>query len=226
MSNPTTQLPLHAVSTPPLLNAIGLLIPGASLKSNFTPVDASGLKFSLPLLASDFPGPLLSVTEIVIFLLPTTRLPESHGVLCYWQVNFLEPPAYDGPQFLPGTGFELLGAVTPSKPSGVFPTRWSENEQVVGLVASGRPLIVTIGVSLEPLENIFNLSDRLADPHSSRLLVAQRVASDLFRFMQSFDTGAAGSSHMVVPCNIFDRWFKRFESRFRRDPNFFLRAEE
>jgi Protein of unknown function (DUF775) len=225
MSIPITQ-PVQALSIPPLLDVIGLLIPGASLKSKFIPVDASGLKFSLPLPASDFPGPILSVTELVVFLLPTTRLPDSHGALFYWQVSIAESPAYDGAHLPPGTGFELLGAVTPSKPSGVFPTKWSEHEQVVELVASGRPLVVTIGVSFEPLENIFNLSASLADPHSSRLLVAQLVASDLFRFMQSFDTGAAGSSHMVVPCNIFDRWLKRFESRFRRDPNFFLRTDE
>jgi Protein of unknown function (DUF775) len=209
-----------------MLDVVGLLIPGASLKSEFIPVDASGFKFSLTLSASDFPGPLLSVIEIVVFLLPTTQLPDSHGVLLYWQVSVGEPPSHDRSHLSLGTGFELLGALTSSKPSGVFPTRWSENEQVVELVASGRPLTVTIGVSFEPLGNVFNLSASLADPHSSRLLVAQRIASDLFRFMHSFDTGAAGSTNMVVPCNIFDRWLKRFESRFRRDPNFFLRTDE
>jgi hypothetical protein len=44
--------------------------------------------------------------------------------------------------------------------------------------------------------------------------------------MQSFDTGAAGASQMVVPNNIFDRWFRRFENRFQRDPNFFLKSDD
>jgi hypothetical protein len=55
--------------------------------------------------------------------------------------------------------------------------------------------------------------------------VAQKIATDLFHFMQSFDTGAV-AGQMVVPNNIFDRWMQRFEARFKRDPNFFMKTQE
>ncbi len=82
--------------------------------------------------------------------------------------------------------------------------------------------MVTFGVSLESLDNIQNLN--IKSDQEQRLFVAQRIATDLFQFMQSFDTGGQSQGRMVVPNNIFDRWMKRFEARFRRDPNFFLKS--
>jgi hypothetical protein len=216
----------YAAAFEPTLEVIGLIIPGMPVKTNFVAIDATRLKFSLQLAPSDLPGSLLSITEIVVFLLPSTQLPMDHGVLCFWQISAIQTTSPTvSPPVLSATGFELLGALTPARPSGVFPTKWSENDQVIELLSAGNSLLVTIGVSVEPLASVQNLVGSVSDPHASRLFVAERIAADLFRFMQSFDTGAAGSSLMVVPNNIFERWFKRFENKFRRDPSFFLRND-
>lgn len=207
---------------PPGREFFGLIVPGGPLRTNFSPVDNTGLKFSMQLAANDLPGPLPSITELVFFLLPNIPLPHNHGVVCYWQIAATVSLSPGQPP--PSTGFELLGATTPDRPSIVFQTRWSEHEQALEATNSGQPVVVTIGVSLEPLDSIRNLSS--FDPFSQRLFVAEKIAMDLFKFMQSFDTGTAGSSQMVVPKNIFDRWFQRFENRFRRDPNFFLRSSD
>ena len=64
---------------------------------------------------------------------------------------------------------------------------------------------------------------------NSRLYVAQKIALDLFHFMQSFDTPTHNTNNnnmMMVPTNIFDRWYQRFENRYRRDPNFFLKKSD
>jgi len=211
---------------PPFL---GLIVPGGPVRTDFAPVDNSGQKFSLQLNPNDFSGAqLASVTELVVFLLPNgannqPSLPPDRGVLLYWQISAVPQPGMQQPPA--STGFELLGAVTRDRPSAVLATRWGEHEQVLEASASNQPLLVNIGVSVEPLPNVQNiLGGSPNDPHQGRLWIAQRVANDLFTFMQSFDTGAAsGASQMVVPNNIFDRWFQRFERRFRRDPNFFLR---
>jgi Protein of unknown function (DUF775) len=59
---------------------------------------------------------------------------------------------------------------------------------------------------------------------NNRPMVAHKIAEDLYNFMMSFDTGGAtGNQTMVVPANIFDRWWKRFEAKVKRDPNFFLK---
>jgi hypothetical protein len=203
--------------------AFGLVVPGGPVRTDFVPVDASGLKFSLRLnCPGDLPTPLTSVTELVFFLLPSAPLPPDLGVLCYWQIEAATVAPGQGTPA--STGFELLGAITPTRPSSVFHTGWSEHEQVNEVTSLGVPVTVTIGVSLEPLATLDNVG--AMNTKQGRLFIAQKIASDLFKFMQSFDTGAAGASQMVVPNNIFDRWFRRFENRFQRDPNFFLKSDD
>lgn len=201
------------VAAPPF----GLIVPGFPVRTDFLPVDAT--KFALTLTCpGDIRVPLQSVTEIVLFSANAGVIPPDQGVLCYWQIATAVGES---------TGFSLLGAITAQQPSAVFATGWSENEQLIELLSKQQSnnngvITITIGLSIEPASNISNLG--IVDKAHSKLFVAQKIASDLFRFMQSFDTGsAAGSGMMVVPLNIFDRWFQRFENRFRRDPNFFLK---
>ncbi|GKY90910.1 hypothetical protein MPSEU_000065000 [Mayamaea pseudoterrestris] len=203
----------------------GLVVNGCPVRTDFAPVDASGQKFALRLhCPGDLPAPLSSISEIVLFLMPNVPLPPNYGVLVYWQITADVPVAPN--QVPPSTGFELLGSLTPTIPSRVFATGWSEHEQLLEVSSSNQPVYVTIGVALEPLQNVLNVSNAPADMHNRRLMVAQTIAYDLFTFMQSFDTGSGGSNQMVVPKNIFDRWFQRFEAKFRRDPNFMMRKKD
>lgn len=213
----------------PAAQAFAVVFSGFPVRTDFAPVDASGLKFACRLQSpGDIPSPLATVSDIVLFLLPNVPLPPDHGVLCYWQLSVTNsPPGVE----LTSTGFELLGALTPDQPSNIFYTGWGENEQVIQLTASGTPVVLTIGLSLEPLGNIGNILSASGTNNSlqrqqNRLWVAQKIGADLFAFMRSFDTGAAGVGNMVVPTNIFDRWFRRFEARMQRNPNFFLKEHE
>jgi Protein of unknown function (DUF775) len=207
--------------------SFGLIVPGGPVHTNFVPVDAHKLALTLSC-PGDIPVPLQSVTEIVLFS-AATELAVDQGVLCYWQASIGSSGV--------STGFALLGSITASRPSAVFATRWSENEPLIELLSQHHAATattpcaavvvnVTIGLSIEPVSSIANLDATAVAHHATndKLFVAQKIAADLFRFMQSFDTGnAIGSGMMMVPHNIFDRWFQRFENRFRRDPNFFLK---
>ena len=53
---------------------------------------------------------------------------------------------------------------------------------------------------------------------------ARRVAFDLFRYMESFG-GPYGNDKIVVPMNSLDEWFRKFQTKFRRDPDFLTRNE-
>ena len=197
---------------PPLFGAV---ISGLPVRTDFVQVDAN--KYACRLTCpGDITIPLTSVTELVIFLFQP--LPPQQGILCYWQMT-----AATGPQ-QEATGFELLGSLTPNNPSRIFHTGWGEHEQMVQVSSSNTPVILTLGLSVEPMETIQNVQHDHKE--SNRLFVAQKIAADLFRFLQSFDTGSAGSGQMVVPKNIFDLWYQRFESRLKRNPNFFLKSEE
>ena len=45
------------------------------------------------------------------------------------------------------------------------------------------------------------------------------------RFMESFQTLQMGDQ-IVVPANCLDRWFIKFQDKFRRDPDFLTRRAD
>ena len=54
---------------------------------------------------------------------------------------------------------------------------------------------------------------------------AKRVAINLYHFMESFSTSGPGD-HLVMPTNVLERWFQRFDEKFTRDPDFLMHAGE
>jgi len=229
----------------------GLIAASAAVRTDFSPVEGSnGTKFTLSVTTNqgDFPSPLTSIHELVFFLLPgaSSVLPPNSGLLVYWQVEVVS----SGNQ-QQQSGFELLGSLVPSeKQSDVFRTGWSEREEFIGLDRQQPPPAVRVnfGISIEPIEVVRNLTNAGSGNGSNnnsvgmnnnpmgaspsgaadkRPLVAQKIAKDLYNFMLSFDTGGArGNQTMTVPANIFDRWWKRFEAKLKRDPNFFLKNDD
>lgn len=193
-------------------NAFGVIVPGRPIRQNFAPVDATGTKFSLQLTSpGDLPSPLTLINELVVFL--GAPIDPHQGVMVYWQL------AAQNEQ----SGFELLGSLTMEQPSQIFRTGWSEHDQFLS-IPPNQPVTVTIGLSIEPLESIRNVSTTTSsNVNARRPMVAQRIAQDLYNFMQSFDTTGGRNGTMLVPQNIFERWWKRFEAKSKRDPNFFLK---
>jgi len=212
---------------PQTSSALGMIVPGGPVRYDFMPVDASGTKWALQLHSPvDLPNPLL-VHELVFFFLGAAAggaapLPPHLGVMVYWQLQSGREQS----------GFKLLGSITMDQPSQIFRTGWSEHDQFLS-IPPHQPVTVTIGLSIEPIESIRNILSSnnsngttfLANSNARRPLVAQKIAQDLYNFMQSFDTGAGASktNTMTVPTNIFERWWKRFESKSQRDPGFFLK---
>ena len=84
-----------------------------------------------------------------------------------------------------------------------------------------------VGVSLEPAAD---LASRESSSVASRLEFGRRVGLDLFRFAQSFapvsDPAAAAAGAAVLPPGALDAWWRKFEAKFRRDPEFLLRRQE
>ena len=106
--------------------------------------------------------------------------------------------------------WSYCGCVANAKPSDVFALRWPVDDD-------GAPFATAaIGISVEPLAATLEKESVLVQHKET---FAKRVAEDLFRFMQSFQTGG-DAQHMVVPTNILDRWFDKFLNKFRRDPGF------
>ena len=72
-----------------------------------------------------------------------------------------------------------------------------------------------IGVSIEDPSAI----PALNVGHQQRIeQLASKVGENLFNFMQSFCT--TDSNKLVVPNDILDRWFKKFQERAKRNPEY------
>ena len=214
-----------AAPVPP--QVFGVIIPGSSPRTDFSP-DPSGTKYTLALTDHDLPpgGGPAAVTDLVFFFLPgaVQALPPGSGAMLYWQAT----AAIAGTPNATTTGFELLGAITPGKPSGILRTGWSTNEALAGLISTNNPnarITVTLGVSVEPLANVQNLGAGTGGGRDDGN-VAKKIAMDLFNYLQSFDDTGAKAGYMTVPVNVFDRWMTRFQNKLRLDPVFFMKNRD
>lgn len=137
-----------------------------------------------------------------IFLLNSFTLPPDKALAVYIQS--------------PGSQFLFCGAVTLARPSAVLSLPWPEpGGQMQLTAADSAPLSAKIGVSVEDLASLPSL-DVTAEKRIERL--ALKVGENLFNFMQSF-CGVDGSK-LVVPMDILDRWFKKFQEKSKRDPEY------
>ena len=213
--------PLVPTRPPPAAALFGVVCPGTPVRTDFVPADASGLKFAMALVHPALVG------DLAFFFLPGAieSLPPQHGALLYWQATTVTSGS---PMPLTETtGFELLGAISPDRPSAILRTSWGTNDVLAAHASSPNTnvsITINLGVSIEPLSNIANLqiSEKGAE---DRLNVAKKIAKNLFTFMQSFDD-TSRPGWMTVPTNVFERWLTRFENKSRVDPNFFMKSED
>jgi len=130
----------------------------------------------------------------VVFLLPAAAaaLPPGKAVAVYFQAAANRP-------------FAFLGALGATRPSASFslPEAGDEPEPAVGPAK--------LGVAVEDVAALPPPPD---EQRAER--VALRVGENLFNFMQSF-CGADGGK-LVVPTDILDRWFRKFQERAKKDP--------
>jgi len=136
--------------------------------------------------------------------------------------------------------FELLGAATTEKPSGIFRPNWNldgnadRNSQPMNnfytsyndaFISVSSPSTITFGVSIETIENIKNLEISNKGVEDRVMDVAKKIALNLFNYLQSFDDcGRGQNGMMMVPMNVFERWLKRFQNKYRLDPNFLMKT--
>ena len=100
----------------------GVVIPGRPPIFDFQPVDSRKA-----ITIVDHPT---VVSEITFFLLPSSPIPPGFGAILY----------YATPPF---QSWEVLGSVSPLKPSGIFRTGWSTKEHLIGCP------IIQLGVAIE-----------------------------------------------------------------------------
>ena len=103
----------------------GVVCPGRPVITEFHPIDNTKAVAMLE-------NPSL-IPEITFFILPSTPIPVGYGAILYYSIP-------------PFQSWEILGSVSPEKPSGSFRTGWTTTKHEI---ISGCP-VVQLGVSLEP----------------------------------------------------------------------------
>mmetsp|Transcript_27903 Transcript_27903/g.28188 ORF Transcript_27903/g.28188 Transcript_27903/m.28188 type:complete len:183 (-) Transcript_27903:132-680(-) len=172
----------------------GVIAPGRPVITDFRPVSETKC-------VAEFVDPT-PISELTFFMLPTTPIPNGFGAILYYAVP-------------PFEHWEIIGAVTPQKPSGIFRTRWATKEDMIGC-----PL-VQLGVSIESLEVINNLELLLSGVEDRRQF-AHKIALDLFQYMTSF-SHPSQNGMMIIPTNLLDKWMERFDRKYSLDPNFMMK---
>ena len=210
-----------------------LVVPGRHLVDELEVIDSTSCGIDV-----EYPQ---TISEVVLSLLPNSPVPEGYGAVLYYSI-----PPYDENNTL--DNFQVLGAVTWEKPSGIFRTAFNTLENI-GSLANVRFII-----NVEPEENIKNL-ELESYGVEERVFFAKKIAENLFSFMTSFSQplknfmmshnmtgnllgGSSSSSSfynnigytqsqneelVVIPTNILDKWLTKFENKFRLDPNFYLK---
>ncbi len=147
------------------------------------------------------------VKEMCIFLLNEMALPLGKALAVYVQS--------------PGSQYEYRGAVHSACPSAVFPLLWpgaNNNGQMLLTGVGTPPLSAQIGVSVEDLVTlpVLNVGQQKRVEE-----LAMKVGENLFNFMQSFCT--VEGDKLLIPMDILNQWFKKFQEKAKRDPDYLNR---
>mmetsp|Transcript_11657 Transcript_11657/g.13864 ORF Transcript_11657/g.13864 Transcript_11657/m.13864 type:complete len:193 (-) Transcript_11657:98-676(-) len=149
-----------------------------------------------------------TVKDVCLFLPNEQVLPPTHALSLYVQSG--------------SEDWGYRGCVCNQRPSEVFPLQWPE-----AVVQSGGAIGAKVGIVIELLEDAASKEQLVVGTKEE---FAKRVALNLFNYMQSFSsqhTGILpGKDAIVVPPDCLDRWFKRFQEKFRRDPEFLTRQQD
>jgi protein Hikeshi len=215
----------------PAATMFGILISGRPVQTAAETLSPTQLAFRLP--ASP------PFNHLAVFLLPEATLPAGSAAAVYLQAP-------------PSAAFALLGALSADKPSAIF--RVALGDRAAAAAAAQRaedadamldvgpapaapasgggaaPADLTIGISLEPVEQVDRALAELRASRGGELVhvgasapsaltkkvLAQRIIGNAFDFLASF-----GSD--VVPLKAFEEWWKKFERKIEADPTFLER---
>ncbi|KAL4919841.1 hypothetical protein BDW62DRAFT_178586 [Aspergillus aurantiobrunneus] len=217
-----------------------VIIPGRPCLTDIVAVDAqpngqaTKFAFNFPLAPS--------FSDIVVFCLPGTVLPQDTAAAIYIQY--------------PGTEFRFIGALANEKPSSIIkahPPRRTEAQDEDQMLDDGstgattnNSEVVTLGISIEAAQvvapQLAALEGEKAGSGSgtstelvrqtpqargiTTKVLAQRIIGNAFNFLASFSSpDSSGRGQEVVPMKAFQDWWTKFERRVTVDPTFLERED-
>jgi len=174
-------------------------------------------------------------SSLAVFLLPGASLPNDTAAAIYVQV----PPSSD---------YKLAGAIANEKQSAIIKIRNTaegaantdamDDGPTSGTASIDGPVVqgdVIVGLSIEPALQVAQSLDAQkatrassntalgkvnagADQRVSTKELAQRVITDAYNYLASFEDGTG-----KIPLKRFQEWWRKFEGKVEHDPAFLER---
>lgn len=145
------------------------------------------------------------VKEMCIFLLNDKSLIPTKALAVYVQA--------------PGSTFQYRGAVHIGCPSANLALLWPIAPHSL---TSNQPISsAQIGVSVEDLATLPALN---VGSQSKIEQIARKVGENLFNYMMSFCT--VYNNQLLVPKDVFDQWFMKFQEKVKKDPEYLNKFTE
>ena len=169
------------------------MVPGRLPITNFQQIETTRVMTAIPLVPNE------TLQQLAISLLKP--LPEGQGVsvhVCI-QKNGSDEMVW-----------QYLGPLHNGKVSEFF--RLGALLEDVQPQALGEYQLL-IGLNMEPIEELMKQIPASAVMDQKILHSARGIATDLNRFIASFET---------IPPNVIDRWYTKFQERHAREPYFWL----
>eukprot|EP00741_Cyanophora_paradoxa_P003475 tig00000711_g3375.t1 len=186
-----------------MASPLGYCIPGR-IPGVFAATPGDGTKF---LASVETAQDLLSREDCTITLFLTGAVPLPGPLFCAALYVALGPPHAD---------WTYVGHVSNETPSAVLKMKFSDAQRDRA-ISLGAQCSLQLGVSIEQL----GVQPPLPPRHDYQEF-AKFVAFDLFRFLESFSSGA--SDRINVPTNTLDQWYQKFTDKLNKDPQFWRNA--
>lgn len=169
-----------------------------------------------------------TVNHIVVFLLPGAILDPAVAASVYFQ--------------LPGGDFQLLGALSVSKPSAIFKLNNTgslindslDPDEMMDEGAQQQQVPISIGISLEPVATVeeqLNALKASRDSNSALVtsasikptvtnsqqtaVLANKIIQNAYNYLSGFTV-----NNNMVSMNHFNDWWNKFKSKMANNPNF------
>jgi hypothetical protein len=186
-----------------IVSPFAFITPGRPFSSSFsTPNGGKNWLMDLPLPCDQFAVSLL-----------TAEVPAGHGFGVYWSVK-------------PYSNWSYIGSLTVQNPTAFFSSPWASTNPLEAIdpalvAVAGPPQGIQIGVSLETLDALANLSNaEIKLPERSVGVDAVMIAKNLINYVSSLADVPPG----LIKC--LEKWAEKFNAKLARDPKFYLKNSD
>ncbi|KAG0150027.1 hypothetical protein CROQUDRAFT_73641 [Cronartium quercuum f. sp. fusiforme G11] len=196
---------MNSINPQPAPPMFACIIPSRPVQTNAIAIPPDKVVF-------EFDDP--NINHLVVFLTGAVPLPDGWAA----SVHFLFPTKPE---------WQLLGMISPTKPSAIFKLKGSVIPSSTMSAVDAMTSRASLGLHLAPLSQIeaecahLSASKSLvpfAPPAPTSVQIAKAIGLNLFNYLASFAAEIPGRTGSWVELSTLEKWWKGFEVKCAADP--------